>query len=83
MPGSVDQKGGWSQRSRMTVSTATVPTRESCRRTSYAPDKHVAHMELVPMDKVAPPGPQPMMAGSQRHHLRPKAEQHCWHPVYD
>ncbi|KAL1442357.1 hypothetical protein MTO96_007824 [Rhipicephalus appendiculatus] len=40
----------------MTVSTGTVPTRDSCRRTSYAPDKHVAHMELVPMDKVAPPG---------------------------
>ncbi|XP_065293282.2 QRFP-like peptide receptor isoform X3 [Dermacentor albipictus] len=75
---------GWSQRSRMTVSTGTVPTRDSCRGASYAPDKHVAHMELVPVDKVAPPPrAQPMLPGSQRHHVRPKMEQHCWHPVYD
>ncbi|KAH9361119.1 hypothetical protein HPB48_002981 [Haemaphysalis longicornis] len=69
----------------MTVSTGTVPTRDSCRRASYAPDKHTTLMELVPRGKASPAtghgACEPPVAGSQRLHVRP--QQHCWHPVYD
>ncbi|CAN7938277.1 unnamed protein product, partial [Ixodes hexagonus] len=43
--------GGWSQRSRLTVSTGTGHTRDSYRRASFVnagAEKHVTLLELVP-----------------------------------